>query len=103
MVTYNASQLVNPVEDIQYRVLQFPLLTVMKILHLTPGTGSVMVASDVLSNANGTKSLGPAGAPRLTVSQIQQQQFLLVLIKSQLNATGSACPPRERNDILQQQ
>ena len=60
------SQLVNQLKTFAIQGATISSLTVMKTLHLTPGTGSVMVASDVLI-ANGPKEFR-SYAQWLTVS-----------------------------------
>ena len=100
MVTYNASTGEFLVEDISIQGATISSTTSNENITLDPaGTGSVIVASDVLPNANGTKSLGSAGAQWLTVFTNTATTTSTSADKVQLNAQSSA-PSSPTNGMI---
>ena len=91
MITYNSATGEFLVEDISIQGATISSTNSNENITLDPaGTGSVIVASDVLPNANGTKSLGSAGAQWLTVFTNTATTTSTSANQVQLNATGSA-------------
>ena len=100
MITYNSATGEFLVEDISIQGATISSTNSNENITLDPaGTGSVMVASDVLPNANGTKSLGSAGAQWLTVFTNTATTTSTSADKVQLNAQGSA-PSSPTNGMI---
>ena len=100
MITYNSATGEFLVEDISIQGATISSTTSNENITLDPaGTGSVIVASDVLPNANGTKSLGSAGAQWLTVFTNTATTTSTSADKVQLNAQGSA-PSSPTNGMI---
>ncbi len=91
LLTYNGATGEFIVEDIAISGHTISTTSSNENIILDPaGTGSVVVASDILPNANGTKSLGSASAQWLTVFTNTATTTSTSADKVQLNAQGSA-------------
>ena len=91
LLTYNGATGEFIVEDIAISGHTISTTSSNENIILDPaGAGSVVVASDILPNANGTKSLGSASSQWLTVFTNTATTTSTSADKVQLNAQGSA-------------
>jgi len=91
MLSYNSGTGEFLVEDISIQGATISSTDSNENITLDPaGTGNVTVASDILPNANGTKSLGSASAQWLTVFTNTATTSSTSANTVQLNAQGSA-------------